>query len=156
MTFNPLVSAQPWATGADAQWAEHRGLLAPDVTLTARDLSRLRSLRSRLRAGLGPATDHAVAFRTTATVELSLGSPVTAVPTGRGSAWFTSATLLESFLAQRSGAWVRLKACRKESCHVAFYDRTKSNNAVWHAFRYCGNAINLRASRARRKALSTD
>ena len=151
-----LATAQPWAEDVASQWAGRKGQLPPDTALTVRDLSRLRSLRGRLRASLSAGTDDEVNSRATtaATVQLSLGSAVTAVPAGRGSAWFTSAVLLECFLAQGSGAWPRLKTCGKESCRVAFFDRTKNSNAVWHDFRYCGNAINLRASRARRKAVS--
>ncbi len=149
-----LATAQPWAADAASRWAERKGQLPPGMALTVRDLSRLRSLRGRLRASLSAGTDGEVNPRptTAATVQLSLGPAVTAVPVGRGSAWFASAALLECFLAQGSGAWTRLKTCGKESCRVAFFDRTRNNNAVWHDFRYCGNAINLRASRARRKA----
>ncbi len=64
------------------------------------------------------------------------------------------AELLEAFLAQQNDTLTRFKTCGNDSYHVAFFDRTKNNNAVWHDFRYCGNAINLRASRARRKAAS--
>jgi predicted RNA-binding Zn ribbon-like protein len=38
---------------------------------------------------------------------------------------------------------------------VAFFDRSRNNSGVWHDVAACGNAINLRASRARRRARAT-
>jgi len=37
-------------------------------------------------------------------------------------------------------------------CRVAFYDRSRNASGVWHSVRICGNAINLRAHRERRRA----
>ena len=81
-----LATAQPWAEDVASQWAERKGQLPPDTALTVRDLSRLRSLRGRLRASLSAGTDDEVNSRATtaATVQLSLGSAVTAVPCGPG------------------------------------------------------------------------
>jgi predicted RNA-binding Zn ribbon-like protein len=67
---------------------------------------------------------------------------------GHGAGWVTSA---ESHHAQESHTWPRLKICRNELCGCAFYDRSRNNSGVWHDVRECGSAINLRASRARRK-----
>jgi predicted RNA-binding Zn ribbon-like protein len=53
--------------------------------------------------------------------------------------------------AQENTEW-RLKLCRNPECAVAFYDRSKNSSAVWHNVKTCGNAANLRASRARRRA----
>jgi predicted RNA-binding Zn ribbon-like protein len=44
-----------------------------------------------------------------------------------------------------------MRLCRNPTCRAAFYDRSKNNSAVWHDVKACGNAINLRASRARRR-----
>ena len=57
----------------------------------------------------------------------------------------------EVFLAQRADTWKRLKLCHKAACSSAFYDRSKNNSGVWHDVKMCGNAANLRASRARRR-----
>ena len=53
--------------------------------------------------------------------------------------------------------WSRLKLCRNDRCAVSFYDRSRNNSAVYHDSRVCGNAIYLRASRARKRqgALNT-
>jgi len=36
-------------------------------------------------------------------------------------------------------------------CSVIFYDSSKNQARVWHNTAVCGNLINLRASRARRR-----
>ena len=74
-----------------------------------------------------------------------------------GSGWreFASRIWIEVFLAQRAGTWDRLKLCRNPVCGSAFYDRSKNNSGVWHDAKVCGNAANLRASRARRRATQT-
>lgn len=73
------------------------------------------------------------------------------VPVGSGAAWAASAVWSEILLAQLDGAWSRLKLCRNEDCASAFYDTSRNNSGVWHDVRTCGNAANLRASRARRR-----
>jgi hypothetical protein len=56
------------------------------------------------------------------------------------------------------GPWRRLKLCRNDRCAVSLYDRSRNNSAVYHDSRECGNAIYLRASRARKRqgVLSTN
>jgi hypothetical protein len=78
---------------------------------------------------------------------------VRAHPEGDGVEWITSAVLGQLYLAQLRDTWRRLKLCRNERCGTAFYDRSRNNSGVWHDVRVCGNAANLRASRARRKNL---
>jgi predicted RNA-binding Zn ribbon-like protein len=61
-------------------------------------------------------------------------------------------TLLSDILtAQQHELWPRLKACRNPLCSVVFYDNSKNQARVWHNTSVCGNLINLRASRARRR-----
>lgn len=54
-------------------------------------------------------------------------------------------------LAQTDGSWDRLKVCRSSLCRVAFYDRSRNRSGAWHDVHVCGNAVNLRASRERRR-----
>ncbi len=63
-----------------------------------------------------------------------------------------------TFTAQRLDNWRRLKLCRNDRCAVSFSDRSRNNSAVYHDSRECGNAIYLRASRARKRqgALNTN
>jgi predicted RNA-binding Zn ribbon-like protein len=70
-----------------------------------------------------------------------------------GSGWQTiAATLIgDVLLAQQHDLWPRLKACRNRRCSVVFFDSSKNRSRVWHDSASCGNVINLRASRARRR-----
>ena len=67
-------------------------------------------------------------------------------------AGFAAQVWAQVFLAQMAGTWKRLKLCHNPPCASAFYDRSKNNSGVWHDVKMCGNAVNLRASRARRVA----
>jgi predicted RNA-binding Zn ribbon-like protein len=125
--------------------------------LTADDLTPLRELREALQAQLqaGPDTPDAAdlarqleKLRWGMTLEdgqLALSA--------EGAGWRQVAgTLLGDILAaQQHGRWPRLKACRNPICSVVFYDSSKNQARVWHNTSVCGNLINLRASRARRR-----
>jgi predicted RNA-binding Zn ribbon-like protein len=117
----------------------------PAPALVAADLRRLRALRDAVRAAVaGDGPD------LRATVDVSFAG---AAPRGRAAAeWLRSAVLLECFVAQLDGTWPRLKLCANPACPIAFYDRSRNRSGVWHDVRTCGNVINLRASRARRRA----
>ena len=128
--------------------------------LTADDLTPLRGLREALQAQLeaGPAVlatahqpdlaHHLDQLRWKMTVkdgQLALSAD--------GAGWHQIAgTLISDILvAQQHELWPRLKACRNPVCSVIFYDSSKNQARVWHNTAVCGNLINLRASRARRR-----
>jgi len=121
--------------------------------LSDRDLRFVRDLRSdlvRLVSGVGTPDTEPTLIRTTMTV--SPAGVVALRPAGRGPGWFASAVWIQVYLAQQAGTWRRLKLCHNPPCGSAFYDRSKNNSGVWHDVKVCGNAVNLRASRARRRA----
>jgi predicted RNA-binding Zn ribbon-like protein len=128
--------------------------------LTADDLTPLRELREALQAQLEAGRDapqaahqpdlahHLEQLRWTMTLkegQLALRA--------EGPGWRQVAgTLLSDILtAQQHELWPRLKACRNPLCSVVFYDSSKNQARVWHNTSVCGNLINLRASRARRR-----
>jgi predicted RNA-binding Zn ribbon-like protein len=128
--------------------------------LPADDLTPLRELREALQAQLEAGRDapqaahqpdlahHLEQLRWTMTLEdgqLALRA--------EGPGWRQVAgTLLSDILAaQQHELWPRLKACRNPLCSVVFYDSSKNQARVWHNTSVCGNLINLRASRARRR-----
>jgi CGNR zinc finger len=73
-----------------------------------------------------------------------------------GAGWQQVAgTLLSDvLLAQQHDLWPRLKPCRNPRCSVIFYDNSKNRSRVWHNTSTCGNLINLRAARTRRRERS--
>jgi predicted RNA-binding Zn ribbon-like protein len=97
----------------------------------------------------GPAAERSVAARLIAGQD----GNVRLAPAAAGSwgEWLESAVWAETLLAQLDGTWNRLKLCREPACRSAFYDISRNNSGVWHDVRSCGNAANLRASRARKK-----
>ena len=122
---------------------------------TEADLDDLRALRRDLTAVLH-GEDAATRERTvSASLVIMPGGEVRLEPAGTGPERLSSAVWGEVFLAQQNDTWRRLKLCRNAPCSSAFYDRSKNNSGVWHDVKVCGNAVNLRASRARRRAGGT-
>jgi predicted RNA-binding Zn ribbon-like protein len=126
------------------------GLPAETLDLTESDLNKIRELRSSIAASISGRE----ASPMHATVSLGLGAhgTVDVDASMRPSDWLTGSVMLETLVARRSGEWSRLKICGNPDCHVSFYDRSKNRSGVWHDVRVCGNAINLRASKQRRKS----
>ncbi|MCA1222488.1 CGNR zinc finger domain-containing protein [Streptomyces sp. 8L] len=150
-------TASAWATAAVDAWAETHDTEVPEDTarLTEDDPRRLRELRAVVGGLLAPGTGaRPVATdipETSVRLAPRADGQVEIVPVGTGSAWIASAVWSEVLLAQLSGRWPRLKTCRNEACASAFYDTSRNNSGVWHSVRTCGNAANLRASRARKR-----
>jgi predicted RNA-binding Zn ribbon-like protein len=143
--------AQSWLDNALEDWSSRTGQPKPTVRLTAYDARRLQRLREQIRALLKTRTSGTM---TPQLVALDVDQGKVAFSPG-GSGWKAVAALIyaELLLAQRTGTWARLKSCENTPCSSCFYDRSKNNGRVWHA-RVCGNAINLRASRARKSRTS--
>jgi len=119
--------------------------------LTERDVVAIGAMRRELQtivAGEGAAP--AVPPVST-TLVVAPGGEVHLEPTGNGRQRFRSAVWCGIFLAQQADVWKRLKLCRNPPCGSAFYDRSKNNSGAWHDVKTCGNAVNLRASRARKR-----
>ncbi len=146
-----LATMGEWARGAVQAWAATRGTEEQAPTLSNMDVAKLRTLRGAvadLLVGRQPAADEIEAKSTFA---LSADGELRLAPIGRGWLWLASVLWAEILLAQRTGGWRRLKQCHNPACRSAFYDRSKNNSGVWHNVKTCGNAANLRASRARRR-----
>ena len=128
----------------------------PSADFTDADLRKLADLRTRLRNALRRRHDDPAGGIVTAGVSVGLrlagDGTVVSEPQGKGWRLVASVLLLELFRAQETNVWPRLKVCRNEVCGTAFYDRSRNNSGVWHDVLVCGNAINLRTSRARRRA----
>ncbi|MEW2548513.1 CGNR zinc finger domain-containing protein [Streptomyces sp. NPDC047002] len=150
-------SASAWLAGAVRAWAETSATAVPDGAdlLTEREVPRLRALRKTvgalLPAGTGPRPPAPGIPTTSVRLAPAPDGGVAVVPVGSGAAWAESAVWAEVMRAQFEGVWPRLKLCRNEVCGSAFYDASRNNSGVWHSVRTCGNAANLRASRARRR-----
>jgi len=144
--------ADAWAADALGAWSAVRGVEAQPPSLTAADLARLRSLRGTIaKLVTGEPTNGQGVGPVSASFALSEAGDVRLEPSGTGWRWAASALWGEILLAQQDGTWRRLKQCHSHTCGSTFYDRSKNNSGVWHNVKTCGNAANLRASRARRR-----
>ncbi|MET0704432.1 MAG: CGNR zinc finger domain-containing protein [Mycobacterium sp.] len=156
--FADLTSAQAWLDTSLARLAEVTASPRWEIELAADDLDSLRALRADLRHVAGVSHDPVAARPDvplqSATAALQLNSDGTVVlrPRGTGARQVTSLVLSLILHAQLEDTWRRLKLCRDPKCAAVFYDRSRNNSGVWHDVRVCGNAANLRASRARRQA----
>jgi predicted RNA-binding Zn ribbon-like protein len=131
--------------------------------LTADDLTPLRELREALQAQLEAGRDTAETAETAHQPDLAhhleklrwkltLKEGQLALSAEGGGWRQVAGTVLGDILAaQQHDLWPRLKACRNPPCSVIFYDSSKNQARVWHNTSVCGNLINLRASRARRR-----
>lgn len=147
--------AHDWMAGAVRDWSAAQGVdQPPPPTFDDADLVKLRALRSKLDSlvtGEAPSGPSAVP----ASLVLSDDGVVRLEPTGSGWRWLASALWAEILLSQQAGTWRRIKQCHNHRCGSTFYDRSKNNSGVWHDVKICGNAANLRASRARRRERET-
>jgi hypothetical protein len=87
-----------------------------------------------------------------AVLELGSDGSVRLRPEQAGRQALVTLVLAALYEGQHTGTSHRLKTCRNPRCRVAFYDRSRNASGVWHSVRSCGNAINLRAHRERRRA----
>jgi predicted RNA-binding Zn ribbon-like protein len=162
-----LASARTWVGEATAQWSAATGLPVPEVVLDAGDLHLLRAFRDDLREVIAkehdgapdtepaaPDTEPAAPALYTAAAALQLGADgsVRLHPQETGPQALVMLVLAALFEDQQAGTGRRLKTCRNPRCQVAFYDRSRNASGVWHSVRVCGNAINLRAHRERRRS----
>jgi predicted RNA-binding Zn ribbon-like protein len=149
-----LDSAQRWLDGALENWSQETGVSQSRVLLTVADLDKLCGLRADLTSLVRSADQPRVGtLLPSASVAVRVGPDGRALlePRGDGDRRVSAIVLIETFTAQRLDTWRRLKVCRNDRCAVSFYDRSRNNSAIWHDSRECGNAIYLRASRARKR-----
>ena len=152
-----VVTAQQWFEPILARHTPEPG--SASAVLNGHDLQRLTEMRVKLREALrrsesagGVVPDWIAKSGVSVGLRQAGDGTVTVMPQGKGWRLVASLLLMQSLLAQRTALWPRLKICRNPVCGTAFYDRSRNNSGVWHDVLTCGNTINLRTSRARRRA----
>jgi predicted RNA-binding Zn ribbon-like protein len=147
-------------------WLYARGLLGRDEVVDADGFVAARSLRAVLRElalanTLGRAPDAQLLNAFNRAVAASLlrfeldrrGGLVLIPDAARsGVARALGAILVRVLEAQASGAWSRLKACRKETCGWLFYDASRNVSSTWCSMSICGNRTKTAAYRRRKRA----
>lgn len=144
--------ADDWAASAVRTWSALRGVDAEPPALNDADLSKLRALRDTItKMVTGQPPDRRRLGSIFASFAVSDTGEVRLEPAGSGWRWLASLLWSEILFSQQADTWRRIKQCHKHGCASTFYDRSKNNSGVWHDVKTCGNAANLRASRARRR-----
>jgi predicted RNA-binding Zn ribbon-like protein len=144
-------------------WLDHRGL-APGAPVRAAELDRARDVREALRAvllannGAGEAPDaRAVldgAGRRAGLVAAFAHDPPSLEPVAGGVDGALGTIAAAAFTAMLDGSWRRLKACPRDVCGWAFYDRSTNASATWCSMRVCGGRVKAGAYYRRRKVTS--
>jgi predicted RNA-binding Zn ribbon-like protein len=146
-----------------ARWLREHGLIGGGVKVTPDDVGDAIELREAVRQLLlehngQPANTkaHAIFARhadaSPLATRLDERGNVILAPTRAGvpAAW---ARILAA-IAQSStaGTWGRLKACRSDICHWAFYDHSKNRSSHWCTMEMCGARAKMRRYRKRQGA----
>jgi predicted RNA-binding Zn ribbon-like protein len=140
-------------------WLERRMLpaeLAPGDREQALEVRE--ALRALLLANNGEPRDPAaqgVLERAARRARLEAAFPpdgATLVPRAAGVDAALGRILAAAFTAMVDGSWERLKACPREVCGWAFYDRSTNGSATWCSMRVCGGRVKAGAYYRRRRA----
>ena len=147
-------------------WLAGRNLMAARADVSDADLRRALDVREGLRAlllrnnGLEfepekvERLDRAAA-RAGVRVSFSAAAEPALAPAAEGVDGALARLLAIVGTAVADGSWERLKACPREDCEWAFYDRTKTRSGRWCRMDQCGNLAKARAFRERRRGHST-
>jgi hypothetical protein len=149
-------TAQHWVDAVMPPWCASFGAADPHLVVTATELPRLRAVRDALRSVIGEPEDvrgDTLIAGAAAVTVTKAGAHLE--PVGSGASWLAAAVAVEAVRAQAQDSFRRLKLCHQRRCGVAFYDRSKNNSRVWHDTATCGNQVNSRAHRARRREQSS-
>jgi predicted RNA-binding Zn ribbon-like protein len=167
-TLRLFVNTWDYPNGADrlasqpeaAQWCRERGLPPP---ANQRESERLRAFREVVRDALfanngegdaGAALAGLSAFAQTSRFSMTFVPGKGPLLQARSDSDATIAALLAIvYEAMSEGTWPRLRACRKETCKFAYYDRSKNASRAWCSMAVCGNREKAHRRRLRDRAL---
>jgi predicted RNA-binding Zn ribbon-like protein len=143
-----------------AAWLAGHELLPATTRLTRTDLEAALELREALRRAMlahnGAPEDEAaaraleeVARRGELGVHFGPAGSMSLAPRAEGLAGALAALLVPVAASIADGSWERVKACRADDCHWAFYDRSRNHSGTWCDMAICGNRTKVRAYRER-------
>jgi predicted RNA-binding Zn ribbon-like protein len=143
-------------------WFAERGLIDADEPVSAADLRRAIDVREGLRAVLLQNNGLPLDEELVEKLDRAVGRASVRVrfEPGRDPELVASCSGVDGAIARlmamvaagvESGRWERLKACPRDECEWAFYDRSKNSSGRWCSMESCGNIEKARAFRARRR-----
>lgn len=141
-------------------WLRRHALPGGDATPSEEERREVVALREALRALLqahnGYETDeqaldtvNRAAARHDLQLRFAPDGGARLEPQGTSLSRFVGLLLATVYDAIADGTWPRLKACRNDTCHWAFYDTSKNRSGAWCTMRVCGNRMKVRAHRRR-------
>jgi predicted RNA-binding Zn ribbon-like protein len=144
-------------------WFAERGLLEKRDSVSAADLRRAIEVREGLRALLLEHNGHALDAERVERLDRAVGRAPVRVrfEPGRDPELVASCEGVDGAIARlmamvaaavEGGTWERLKACPRDECEWAFYDKSKNSSGRWCSMESCGNIEKARAFRKRRRA----
>jgi predicted RNA-binding Zn ribbon-like protein len=145
------------------EWLAERGLIGAGDAVSDADVERAVDVREGLRSVLLTHNglpldekkierlDRAVADAGVR-VRFRPGGEPELVPDATGVDGAIARLMAIVAAAVERGDWARLKACPREECEWAFYDRSKNRSGRWCQMEVCGNIVKARAFRKRRRA----
>jgi predicted RNA-binding Zn ribbon-like protein len=143
-----------------AEWLALRDLGAGRVTQD--ELDHARALREALRGlllanngGPEPADARVVLEAAAQRARLAVRLPAQGAaltPLAPGVDGALGHVVAAALVAMWDGTWPRLKACPRDACQWAFYDRSPNASATWCAMAICGSRTKARAYYRRRKS----
>jgi predicted RNA-binding Zn ribbon-like protein len=143
-------------------WFAERELMEAEEPASAADLRRALDVREGLRAVLmannGMPADaeklerlERAAGRAGLRMRFTGETDPRLEPEGGGVDGALARLLATVATAVENGQWERLKACPRETCFWAFYDRSKNRSGRWCRMEECGNIEKARAFRERKR-----
>jgi predicted RNA-binding Zn ribbon-like protein len=142
-----------------SSWLSERGLLPAGAPASAADLREARALREALRSAMlahnGAEPDPRVVTRLDEVARRGrlgvqfAGAGARLAPAAAGPAGALAALLVPVATAMGDGTWERVKGCRADDCHWAFYDFSRNRSGTWCEMAVCGNREKVRAFRGR-------
>jgi predicted RNA-binding Zn ribbon-like protein len=144
-------------------WLAERGLMDRSEEVSEADLGRALDVREGLRALLmahnGEPLDSEriekldrVARRMPVRVCFGEDAQPELVADSGGVDGALARLLAIVATAAEQGTWERLKACPRDCCTWAFYDRSKNRSGRWCSMDSCGNVEKARAFRERQRS----
>jgi predicted RNA-binding Zn ribbon-like protein len=146
-----------------AAWLAAHGLATRGVSVTEADVVRAVGVREALRA-LALANNGAMlpaeaaealdaqARRAHVGVSFRGDGSAPLAPAADGVDGALGRVLAVVAEAIHDGSFRRLKACRADDCHWAYYDGSRNGTRRWCSMDVCGNRTKVRAFRARHAA----
>jgi len=143
-------------------WFVERGLMDSGSVIGRADLRRAVDVREGLRAVLrhnnGLPLDRArvqrldqAVRRAGVRVRFEGGRDPELVPDADGADGAIARLMAIVAAAVEHGRWERLKACPREECEWAFYDKSKNRSGRWCTMESCGNIEKAKSFRERRR-----